>query len=280
VPKRRSLIEQESNMADIETDRPADGVLRITLNRPASMNAFTYDMYEQLIALLERVSFDSESQTVILTGAGKAFCAGHDMKDAGEPAWVRKGLGRAQTTRAIMARLGRIPVLLRALPQPVIAAVNGPTAGVGYALALSADICLAARSAKFVNAFHNAGTGHELGFSYLLPRAVGSQRAAELMFTGRPVLADEAERIGLILRAVDGELLATEALALADSILSNSPIGISLTKQSLWLNQSAGSLEAAIELENRAVFMSQSTEDTAEKRRAFIEKRKPRFTGR
>jgi enoyl-CoA hydratase len=267
-------------MADIETDRPAEGVLRITLNRPTSMNAFTYDMYEQFIALLERVSFDSESHAVILTGAGKAFCAGHDMKDAGEPAWVRKGLGRAQTTRAIMARLGRIPVLLRALPQPVITAVNGAAAGIGYALALSADICLAARSAKFVNAFHNAGTGHELGFSYLLPRAVGSQRAAELMFTGRPVLAEEAERIGVILRAVDGELLAAEALALAESILSNSPIGISLTKQSLWMNQSAGSLEAAIELENRAVFMSQSTEDTAEKRRAFIEKRKPRFTGR
>jgi len=162
----------------------------------------------------------------------------------------------------------------------VIVAVNGVTAGAGYSLALAADLCLAAKSAKFVNAFHNAGTGHELGFSYMLPRAVGTQRAAELMLTGRPLLAEEAASIGLVLRTVADDELPAAALALADQIAVNSPIGIEITKQTMWLNANVGSLEAAIELENRGIFMSQSTEDTAEKRKSFIEKRRPDFSGR
>jgi enoyl-CoA hydratase len=176
-----------------------------------------------------------------------------------------------------MMKLSAIPLAIRALPQPVIAAVNGAAAGTGYAIALAADLCIASRTAKFVNAFHNAGTGHEIGFSYMLPRLVGYQRAAELLLTGRPVHADEAAAIGMILKAVEDNLLMEEALMLADQILVNSPIGIAITKQSMWLNASAGSLEAAIELENRGIFMSQSTEDSAEKRQASIEKRRPRF---
>jgi enoyl-CoA hydratase len=178
-----------------------------------------------------------------------------------------------------MAKLSAIPILIRALPQPVIAAVNGAAAGTGYSIALTADLCLAGRSAKFVNAFHNAGTGHEMGFSYLLPRLVGLQRAAELLLTGRAVMAEEAERIGLILRCVDDDALMQEALKLAEAVMVNSPIGIALTKSSLQFNVDAPSLEAAIEMENRAIFMSQSTADTAEKRAAFIEKRKPLFRG-
>jgi enoyl-CoA hydratase len=193
---------------------------------------------------------------------------------------VPEGLGKAQTARAIMARLGAIPMLMRALPQPVIAAVNGATAGAGYSVALAADLCIAGRSAKFVNAFHNAGTGHELGLSYMLPRLVGAQRAAELLLTGRAVPAEEAAAMGMILRAVDDADLQQEALALAARIMANSPIGIALTKQSMWLNAGAGSLEAAIELENRAIFISQSTEDSAEKRSAMVEKRAPGFTQR
>jgi enoyl-CoA hydratase len=164
------------------------------------------------------------------------------------------------------------------MPQPIIAAVNGAAAGIGYALALAADLCIAAQSAKFVNVIHNAGTGAELGLSYMLPRAVGVQRAAELLLTARAVAADEAARIGLALKVVPDEALMSEALALADAIAVNSPIGIWLTKQSLWFNQAAGSLEAAIELENRAVLASQSTADAAEKRTSAREKRKPKFT--
>lgn len=267
-------------MSDIEQDCPAEGVCRLTLNRPDSLNAFTYSMYEDLLARLEAIRFDPDVRVVVITGAGRGFCAGHDLRASGAPSWVPDGLGKAQGTRAIMAKLSAIPLLIRALPQPVIAAVNGAAAGTGYSIALAADLCLAGRSAKFVNAFHNAGTGHELGFSYMLPRAVGAQRAAELLLTGRAVSAEEAAAIGMIVRVVDDDRLQQEALALAAQILVNSPIGIALTKQSMWLNASAGSLEAAIEMENRAIFMSQTTEDTGEKRKAMVEKRQPRFRQR
>lgn len=270
----------ERRMSDIDQDMPAAGVARLTFNRPDALNAFTYAMYEDLLAKLEAIRFDPAIRVVVLTGAGRGFCAGHDLRASGVPQWVAPGLGKAQTARAIMAKLGAIPQLIRALPQPVIAAVNGVTAGAGYAIALAADLCLAARSAKFVNAFHNAGTGHELGLSYMLPRLVGAQRAAELLLTGRAVMADEAAAIGMVLRTIDDAALMDEALALADAIMVNSPIGIALTKQSMWLNAAASSLEAAIELENRAIYMSQSTEDSAEKRKAFIEKRRPDFTQR
>lgn len=266
-------------MADILRDMPAEGVCRLTLNRPDALNSLTFAMYEELIGHLEAVRYDHDVRVVILTGAGRGFCAGHDIRAAGEPGWVPEGLGKAQFQRRVMDKLGRIPVLMRSLPQPVICAVNGVAAGAGYPLALAADMTLAARSAKFVNAFHNAGTGHELGFSYLLPRLVGMQRAAELMLTGRPVLAEEAAAIGLVLRCVDDEALMDEALKLAEAVMANSPVGIALTKSSLWHNVDAPSLEAAIEMENRAIFMSQSTADTAEKRAAFIEKRRPKFTG-
>ncbi|ASG22210.1 enoyl-CoA hydratase-related protein [Nitrospirillum viridazoti] len=267
-------------MDDILRDMPAPGVCRLTLNRPDALNALAYSTYEALISQLEAVRFDPTIQVVILTGAGRAFCAGHDLRSGGSPSWVAEGQGKAQASRAILAKLGNIPLLMRSLPQPVIAAVNGVTAGAGYSLALAADIAIAARSARFVNAFHNAGTGHELGLSYLLPRAIGAQRAAELLLTGRPVPAEEAAAIGLVLRMVEDDRLADEALALAAAIQANSPIGIALTKQTLWLNADAGSLQAAIELENRAIFISQSTEDTAEKRKAFFEKRAPVFVGR
>jgi len=266
-------------MGDIVRDMPAEGLCRLTLNRPDALNSLTFAMYAELVDHLESVRYDHDVRVVLLTGAGRAFCAGHDIRGAGKPDWVAEGLGKAQYQQRVMAKLGQIPVLMRALPQPVICAVNGVTAGAGYPIAIAADMTIAARSARFVNAFHNAGTGHEMGFSYLLPRLVGLQRAAELMLTGRAVMAEEAERIGLILRCVDDEALMDEAIRLAEAVMANSPIGIAVTKSSLIFNADAQSLEAAIEMENRAIFMSQSTLDTVEKRKAFIEKRKPSFTG-
>jgi enoyl-CoA hydratase len=218
---------------------------------------------------------------VILTGSGTGFCAGHDLRSAGQPGWIDDPeQGKAYSGRQAISEINSIPILMRQAPQPIICAVNGAAAGIGYALALASDLCVAGRSAKFVNSIHNAGTGHELGLSYLLPRAVGTQRAAEILLTARPVLADEAERIGLVLRAVPDEELIDSVLDIARAILVNVPIGISLTKQSLWLNQGIGSLEAAIELESRAVAIAQSTADAAEKRASFLEKREPRFTNK
>lgn len=265
-------------MTDILVEQAYDGVKRITLNRPEQLNAFTYDMYSELIEVLKGLRHDTKTRVVILTGAGRAFCAGHDLKNGGRAGWIEdQTLGRAYLSRHAMLEIGSIPVLMRQLPQPVICAVNGAAAGVGFAFALAADLCIAAKSAKFVNSIHNAGSGHEFGMSYLLPRIVGTQRAAEILLTARPVLADEAERIGLVLRAVADEELQNAAIELAKGILVNVPIGVWITKQSLWVNQGVGSLEAAMEIESRGVFVAQSTADAAEKRQSFLEKRAPNF---
>jgi enoyl-CoA hydratase len=267
-------------MSDILFERSPDGIATLTLNRPESLNAFSFPMYEALIEVLEGLRHDASTRVLILTGAGKAFCAGHDLRSPGPAPWVDPGMGRAYLAKHSITRIAQIPLLMRSIPQPVIAAVNGAAAGLGFAVALAADICLVARSAKFVNSIHNAGTGHELGMSWMLPRAVGTQRAAEILLTSRHVPAEEAERIGLALRAVPDDQLLPECRALAASICANVPIGVWLTKQSLWLNQGVASLEAACEIEARAVFQAQSTEDAAEKRQSFLEKRSPGFHNR
>lgn len=267
-------------MPDILFERTPDGIATVTLNRAEALNAFSFTMYEELIAILEGLRSDASTRVLILTGAGRAFCAGHDLRSAGPAPWVDPALGKPQAAKHSITRIAQIPLLMRALPQPVIAAVNGAAAGLGFAFALAADLCLAASSAKFVNSIHNAGTGHELGMSWMLPRAVGTQRAAEILLTARPVLADEAQRIGLALRVVPDDQLLDEARALAASICANVPLGVWLTKQSLWLNQGVASLEAACEIEARAVFMAQASEDAAEKRKSFLEKRAPTFHNR
>ena len=265
-------------MPDILVDEVHEGVKRITLNRPEQLNSLSFNMYVELIELLRGLRHNSKTRVVVLTGAGRAFCAGHDVRSGGTPPWLDDpDMGRAYMAKHSLTEMGSIPLLMRQLPQPVICAVNGAVAGLGYALALAADLCIAAKSAKFVNAFHNAGTGHELGVSYMLPRAIGTQRAAELLLTARPVFADEAERIGLVLKAVDDAELQNAAVELAKAILVNVPLGIWITKQSLWLNQGIGSLEAAMEMEARGVFMAQATADKDEKRQSFNEKRAPTF---
>ncbi|HSV45232.1 MAG TPA: enoyl-CoA hydratase-related protein [Ramlibacter sp.] len=267
-------------MSDILLERAPDGIVTLTLNRPDALNAFSFAMYDELIAVLEGLRHDASARVVILTGAGRAFCAGHDLRGGGAAPWVDPALGKPYAAKHAITRIAQIPLLMRSIPQPVIAAVNGAAAGLGFAFALAADLCLVGRSGKFVNSIHNAGTGHELGMSWMLPRAIGTQRAAEILLTSRPVLADEAERIGLALRAVDDDQLLAQARALAASICANVPLGVWLTKQSLWLNQGVASLEAACEIEARAVFMAQATEDAAEKRKAFFDKRQPTFHNR
>ena len=179
-PQRRRGDDGDAKAATapILVDEPAEGVKRITLNRPEALNAFSFEMYEAFIAALEGLRHDPDTRVIILTGAGRGFCAGHDTKGAGKAGWVRAGARAHPVGQAHHGVLGQIPPLMRAMPQPIIAAVNGAAAGIGYALALAADLCLAAQSAKFVNVIHNAATGAELGMSYMLPRAVGTQRAA------------------------------------------------------------------------------------------------------
>lgn len=263
---------------NITVDEPATGVRRITLNRPEALNAFTFGMYVELLDILERIRLDHKARVVILTGAGRGFCSGHDLRAGGRAEWVDPDASRPYALKQIMGVLSKVPLAMRSLPQPLICAANGVVAGIGYALTLAADITIAAESAKFVNSIHNAGTGAELGMSYLLPRAVGPQRAAELLLTARAVGSAEAARIGLVLDVVPDDELAAAALELARNIMVNVPLGISMTKQSMRLNENASSLEQAMELETRAVFWAQSTEDAGEKRTSFFEKREPSFT--
>lgn len=260
-------------------DTPAEGVRRITINRPDATNAFLFEMYQELHEIFAAIKYDPAIRAVILTAAGnRHFCTGHDLREKAPPAWVPEGVGKAFYSRYAMDVIASLPVVMRNLPQPVICGVNGTVAGMALGLPLAADMTLAAKSAKFVNAIHNAGSGAELGLSYLLPRAVGAQKAAEILLTAKTVMADEAERIGLVLRAVEDEQLQDACIALAESIAVNVPMGIWVTKQSLWQNQNAASLEQAIELESRGVFIAQSTEDKLEKQRAFFEKRAPQFS--
>jgi len=260
-------------------DEPIEGVKRITINRPEATNAFQFEMYTELADLFRQIKYDPKIRVVILTAAGnKHFCTGHDLRAPGKAHWIPEGVGKPYFSRFSIDVIASLPVLMRNLPQPVICGVNGTVAGMALAFPLAADITIAAKSAKFVNAIHNAGSGAELGISYLLPRAVGTQRAAEILLTARPVLADEAERIGMVLKTVPDEDLPNACIEMAKSIAVNVPMGIWVTKQSLWQNMNAGSLEQAIELESRGVYVAQSTEDKVEKQKAFFEKRPPVFT--
>ncbi len=259
-------------------DEPSEGVRRITINRPEATNAFQFEMYAELADLFRQIKYDPRVRVVIFTAAGnKHFCTGHDLRNPGKADWVPEGVGKPFTSRYSIDVIASLPVLMRNLPQPVICGVNGTVAGMALAFPLAADITLAAKSAKFVNAIHNAGSGAELGISYMLPRAVGAQKAAEILYTSRPVLADEAERIGLVLKTVPDEELQDACVELAKQIVVNVPMGIWVTKQSLWANMNAGSLEQAIEFESRGVYVAQSTEDKVEKQKAFFEKRPPNF---
>lgn len=265
---------------NILIDEPGKGVKRLTLNRPDAMNSFTFAMYQELIDILQDIRLDPQVRVVILTGTGRAFCTGHDLRGGGQPDWIDPDTSKPYRNRYNMAVLTEIPRLLRVLPQPVICAVNGTVAGIGFSLQLACDISIAGESAKWVNSIHNAATGAELGMSYFLPRAVGSQKAAEILLTARTTTSADAERYGLVLKTVPDDQLTDECLALARDICVNVPLGVWATKHSMHLNAHAGSLEAAMEIEGRAVFISQSTEDAGEKRKSFVEKREPDFHNR
>ena len=256
----------------------AERIAIITINRPNQLNALNKATISELNAALNAANNDIAVRVVILTATGRGFCTGHDIRAGGAPDWIPEGVGKAYHSRYAMSVIGAIPIALRNLPQPVICGVNGTVAGMALAFPLASDIAIAAQSAKFVNSIHNAGSGAELGLSYLLPRAVGAQRAAEILMTARPVMADEAERIGMVLKTVPDEELQEACLEVARNIVVNVPMGIWVTKQSLWANQNAGSLEQAMEFESRGVFLAQSMEDKAEKQKAFFEKRAPKFT--
>jgi len=238
-------------------------------------------MLATIYGTLEDLGRDETCRVIVITGAGRGFCAGDDLVDYRPPAWVPVDVGPIQSNMYQQKYVAQLVPRLRALPQPVIAAVNGATAGAGYALALGADLRLAGESALFVDAFVKIGaSGAELGLSWLLQRIVGATRAAELVLTGRRVGGAEAARIGLVLETVPDEELVPAALRLADEIIANTPFGTWMGKATLWSNLEVGSLEAAIDLEARTQILALATEDAKEQLLAFKEHRTPRYRNR
>jgi len=264
-------------MATVLVDELKPGITQITLNRPDSLNAMNHELVSAVHDALDTVDADTSCRAVILTGAGRAFCAGLDLKGAG-PAPGTDGLGRAQAGMLSQQHIASLYTHMRRVRKPIIAAVNGPAAGGGFAFALASDIRVAAQSAKFNVAFVRIGlSGCDVGVSYLLPRLIGASKAFELMLTGRFVLADEAERIGLVSRVVPDGDVVDAAVEIADQIAANSPFGVWMTKEVMWANLETGSMQAAIDLENRTQILTTFTEDMPEAMRAFLEKRAPSF---
>lgn len=260
-------------------DHPAPHVAVVTLNRPERMNSMAFDVMVPLKRVLDEITHDNAVRAVVLTGAGSGFSSGADHKSAGSVPHV-DGLTRPTFALRSMEVLDDVILAIRKLHQPVIAAVNGAAIGGGLCLALACDIRVAAAGAYFRAAGINNGlTASELGLSYLLPRAIGTSRAFELMLTGRDVDAQEAERIGLVSHTVADEALLDTAVQMADRIASFSRPGIELTKRTLWSGLDAGSLEGHMQAEGLGqLYVRLLTANFEEAVAARAEKRPAVFT--
>jgi enoyl-CoA hydratase len=259
-----------------------DGIVVLTLDRPERLNAMSLPLIDELHAALAEVAADDAVRVLVLTGAGRGFCAGLDLVDlAPTGSAPDEGRGRVQRGMDLQQRIASLVPTLRGLRVPVIAAVNGAAAGGGLALALACDVRIAARSARFNVAFVRIGlSGCDIGVSWLLPRWIGASRAFELLLTGRIVESAEAGDIGLVSRVVDDDALMQEALATARLIRANSPTGVWMTKEVMWSQLEVGSLQAGIDLENRTQIMTSFTEDMGEAVGAFLERRPATFRNR
>jgi enoyl-CoA hydratase len=259
-------------------EKPRPHVSLVTLNRPERMNSMAFEVMIPLRDALEEVSVDNDARVVVLTGAGQGFCSGADLEDSGTIPNI-SGLTRSSIAQRSMELLHDVIAALRRMHQPVVAAVNGAAIGGGFCLAVAADIRLASDRAYFRAAGINNGlTSTELGISYLLPRAIGSSRAFEIMLSGRDVDAAEAERIGLVSRTVPGEQLLEQCYGLAERIIGFSRVGVESTKRMLWSSLDAASLHAQMDAEAHAqLYVRLTTENFEEAVRARREKRAPVF---
>jgi enoyl-CoA hydratase len=260
-------------------EHPRPHVALITLNRPERMNSMAFDVMVPLKEVLENITYDNSVRVVVLTGAGKGFSSGADHKSAGSVPHVQD-LTRPTYALRSMQILDDVILALRRLHQPVIAAVNGAAIGGGLCLALAADIRVASHGAYFRAAGINNGlTASELGLSYLLPRAIGSSRAFEIMLTGRDIGAEEAERIGLVSRQVPDDRLLDTCYDMAERIAAFSRPGVELTKRTLWSGLDAASLEGHMQAEGIGqLFVRLLTGNFEEAVAARAEKRPPVFT--
>jgi 2-(1,2-epoxy-1,2-dihydrophenyl)acetyl-CoA isomerase len=253
----------------VEVDGP---VATLTLDRPAALNALTVPVKVALREALESLAADRAVRAVILTGAGRAFCAGQDLAERDEP-------DAAPLDVEVRERYNPIIRALQSMGQPVIAAVNGVAAGAGASLAFACDLRIASEEARFVLAFGRIGLVPDSGATWFLPRLVGPAKAAELALVGDSVDAAEALRLGLVSKVVPGPELMSEAQALAERLAEGPPLALALTKGALKRSLTIN-LDEALEGEAKLQGIAGATADHAEGLAAFREKRPPRFTGR
>lgn len=256
-----------------------DGAVdRVTLNRPDALNAMNPELVDELQDYFGKLYTDHSVRVVVLKGAGRAFCAGLDLKDRSN----RDDSGASGSPQAGLVsqrRISEIVMRMRRCPQPIISLVHGPACGGGFALALASDIRIAGASARMNAAFIRIGlSACDIGVSYFLPRLVGVSLASELMMTGRFINAARAERVGLVSEVVPDEKLEEAAQPYIDEMLTTSPLGLRLTKECLNMSVDAGSLEAAIAMEDRNQILCAQTKDFREGISAFLGKRAPEYT--
>lgn len=265
-------------MSLVLVEKPQPHTAVVTLNRPERLNAMSIELVIELEARLREVADDNDTWVVILTGAGRAFCSGLDLKDYGIIPNI-DGLSVGRIAQRSMRHYSGLILTLRRLPQPVICAVNGPAYGGGMCLTLAAEMRIASESATFnATGIVNGLTSTELAASWLLPRLVGAAHSNDMLLTGRRIDAADAYRMGLVSRVLPDEDVQAEALAIAARMCEFSPYGLAMTKDILWVNLENPSLEAAIEIEDRNQLMLGFTENLPEAIRAFDQGRPPVYT--
>ena len=253
----------------------SDGVATLTLNRPDKLNSFTQAMHDEVRHALHKVGADKSVRVLVLTGAGRGFCAGQDLSDRA----VEPGARPVDLGDSVEKNYAPLVLALRALPMPVICAVNGVAAGAGANIALACDIVLAAKSASFVEVFCKLGLIPDTGGTYFLPRLVGNARAMGLAMLGEKLSAEKAEAWGLIWKAVPDEELAAETQAMARHFASAPTKGLAFTKQALYASPH-NTLQQQLTLECGMMSELGRSDDYREGVAAFMEKRAPQFKGK
>jgi len=271
-------LEPRMTPACLTLERPEAGLAVLRLTRASRMNAMDVPAMRELSRTLDELAADRSLRVLVLTGEGRGFCAGLDLKSVLDEQG-RYGLNATESYELQMVFDG-VMRRLRNLDAAVIAAVNGTALGAGFAMSLCADVRFASRAASFhVGAVKVGLSAGECGISYHLPRLIGAGRAFELMLTGRPVLPEEAERIGLVAGVTEPEALMERALNCARQILAHSPYSTLHTKRVMWSNLDAPSLASALDLENHVQVLALMTEDFGEAALAFSQKRAPQWRG-
>lgn len=261
-------------MPSLELTHPHPEITVLTLNRPEKLNALSCVLVEELHSALDAIKADNDCRVVVLTGAGRGFCAGLDLTDPDKPA-VSAGLDAPRAGMRWQERIAELAVKLHRLRQPVIAAVNGPAYGGGFALAMASDIRIAATSARFCTQFIKLGIGGcDIGVSYTLPRIIGAGPAFDLILTARTVDADEALRLGMVSRISADDAVLRNALEIAETLCGFGKFGLESTKQVLWANLDAGSLENALQVENRSQILAGTSGEMRAFAAAFASRKK------